>query len=484
MDMDIKVIEQLVEQALKEIKAEQPLKFTAPKLERYGVFKTMDEAIAASEEAQKKLLFSKISDRQKYVDVIRSTIIKRENLELISRLSVEETEIGDYEHKLIKNRLAAEKTPGTEDLLTEAITGDNGLTLVEYCPFGVIGAITPTTNPTETIINNSISMIAGGNTVVFSPHPRAKKVSQMTVKMLNKALIDNGAPPNLITMVEEPSIENTNKMIDNPGVRLLVATGGPSIVKKVLSSGKKAIGAGAGNPPVVVDETADIAKAAKDIVDGCSFDNNVPCIAEKEVFAVDSICDYLIHNMKENGAYQITDPMLLEQLVALVTTEKGGPKTSFVGKSARYILDKLGIDYEMTIISAHREPDIFFQWAKGAEEKGFKVIIAGAGKAAHLPGMCAAIFPLPVIGIPMKTSDLGGVDSLYSIVQMPSGIPVATVAINGGANAGILAAKILAASDQKLLERLKAYSESLKEDVVKKAEKLDSLGYKEYLAQM
>ena len=227
MDMDIKVIEQLVEQALKEIKAEQPLKFTAPKVERYGVFETMDEAIAASEEAQKKLLFSKISDRQKYVDVIRSTIIKRENLELISRLSVEETEIGDYEHKLIKNRLAAEKTPGTEDLLTEAITGDNGLTLVEYCPFGVIGAITPTTNPTETIINNSISMIAGGNTVVFSPHPRAKKVSQMTVKMLNKALIDNSAPPNLITMVEEPSIENTNKMIDNPGVRLLVATGGP-----------------------------------------------------------------------------------------------------------------------------------------------------------------------------------------------------------------------------------------------------------------
>ena len=190
MDMDIKVIEQLVEQALKEIKAEQPRKFEGPRVEPYGVFRTMDEAIAASEEAQKKLLFSNISDRQKYVDVIRQTILKRENLEMISRLSVEETEIGDYEHKLIKNRLAAEKTPGTEDLLTEAMTGDNGLTLVEYCPFGVIGAITPTTNPTETIINNSISMIAGGNTVVFSPHPRAKKVSQMTVKLLNKAFID------------------------------------------------------------------------------------------------------------------------------------------------------------------------------------------------------------------------------------------------------------------------------------------------------
>lgn len=151
---------------------------------------------------------------------------------------------------------------------------------------------------------------------------------------------------------------------------------------------------------------------------------------------------------------------------------------------AAEILDKFGIDYEMTIISAHREPDIFFEWAKSAEEKGIKVIIAGAGKAAHLPGMCAALFPMPVLGIPMKTSDLGGVDSLYSIVQMPSGIPVATVAINGGANAGILAAKILATSDAELLVKLKNYSEEMKNDVVKKADKLESIGYKEYLSQM
>ena len=150
---------------------------------------------------------------------------------------------------------------------------------------------------------------------------------------------------------------------------------------------------------------------------------------------------------------------------------------------AAEVLEQLGIDYEMTIISAHREPDVFFEYAKGAEARGFKVIIAGAGKAAHLPGMCAALFPMPVIGIPMKTSDLGGVDSLYSIVQMPSGIPVATVAINGGANAGILAAKILATSDEELLGKLKAYSENLKEDVEKKAEKLEKIGYKEYLAQ-
>ena len=146
-------------------------------------------------------------------------------------------------------------------------------------------------------------------------------------------------------------------------------------------------------------------------------------------------------------------------------------------------LDKMGIDYEMTIISAHREPDIFFNYAKSAEEKGFKVIIAGAGKAAHLPGMCAALFPMPVIGIPMKTSDLGGVDSLYSIVQMPPGIPVATVAINGAQNAGLLAAKILATSDPELLAKLKAYSEEMKNEVAGKDEKLQKLGHKEYLAQ-
>ena len=151
---------------------------------------------------------------------------------------------------------------------------------------------------------------------------------------------------------------------------------------------------------------------------------------------------------------------------------------------AAEVLEQFGIDFEMTIISAHRMPDVFFEWAKAAEGKGIKVIIAGAGMAAHLPGMCAAIFPLPVIGIPMKTSDLGGVDSLYSIVQMPSGIPVATVAINGGKNAGILAAKILAASDPELLEKLKAYSEKMKTEVESKAEKLDKIGYKEYLASM
>ena len=170
--------------------------------------------------------------------------------------------------------------------------------------------------------------------------------------------------------------------------------------------------------------------------------------------------------------------------MARVSIVMGSDSDMPVMAQAADVLEKLGVDFEMTIISAHREPDIFFNYAKSLEEKGVKVVIAGAGKAAHLPGMCAAVFPMPVIGIPMKTSDLGGVDSLYSIVQMPSGIPVATVAINGGTNAGVLAAKILAASDSELLGRLKAYTESLKNDVAAKAEKLDEIGYKEYLSRM
>ena len=170
--------------------------------------------------------------------------------------------------------------------------------------------------------------------------------------------------------------------------------------------------------------------------------------------------------------------------MAKVAIVMGSDSDMPVMAQAADVLEKLGVDFEITVISAHREPDIFFEYAKTAEARGVKVMIAGAGKAAHLPGMCAALFPMPVIGIPMKTSDLGGVDSLYSIVQLPSGIPVATVAINGGTNAGILAAKILAASDEALLGKLKEYSENLKNDVVKKAEKLDQIGYKEYLAQM
>jgi propionaldehyde dehydrogenase len=342
--IDPAVLQQLVAQAVKQLKTDGtngqgcPISHSA-----YGIFDSMGEAIDASDAAQKELLFQTPTQRETWCNVIRKTCLKKENMEIMSRMAVEETEIGRVEDKITKNTAAAKYTPGIENLPTEAKTGEHGLSLVEYCPFGVIGAITPTTNPTETIINNSISMIAGGNTVVFSPHPRAVKTSTFLVQLLNKALVEAGAPANMITMVRKPSIEATDEMIANPKVRMLVATGGPGIVKKVLSSGKKAIGAGPGNPPVVVDETANIEKAAKDIVAGSSFDNNVPCIAEKEVFAVDSIFDYLVINMKSAGAYEIKEHETIEKLWKLVSKEKGGPKVEFVGKSAQYILDKIGI---------------------------------------------------------------------------------------------------------------------------------------------
>ena len=339
MNVDLNLVEKLVQKVMEQVDANQELTTAGD----WGIFATMDEAINAAEAAQRKYMSCTMADRAKFIQVIRDVALKKENLEYMSRATVEETGMGGYEYKITKNILAATKTPGVEDLTTEALSGDDGLTLVEYSPFGVIGAITPTTNPTETVICNSIGMLAAGNSVVFSPHPRAKNVTIFLIKALNRALAEAGAPANLIVTVAEPSIDNTNAMMKNPKVRMLVATGGPSIVKTVLSSGKKAIGAGAGNPPVVVDETANIEKAAKDIVDGCSFDNNLPCIAEKEIIAVDSIADYLIFNMKKNGAYEVKDKATIDKLVELVTKDGKGPKTEFVGKSAQYILDKIGI---------------------------------------------------------------------------------------------------------------------------------------------
>ena len=339
MNVDLNLVEKLVQKVMEQVDANQELTTAGD----WGIFATMDEAINAAEAAQRKYLSCSLADRAKYVQVIRDVALKKENLEYMSQATVDETGMGGYEYKITKNILAATKTPGVEDLTTEALSGDDGLTLIEYSPFGVIGAITPTTNPTETVICNSIGMLAAGNSVVFSPHPRAKNVTIFLIKALNKALAEAGAPANLIVTVAEPSIDNTNAMMKNPKVRMLVATGGPSIVRTVLSSGKKAIGAGAGNPPVVVDETANIEKAAKDIIDGCSFDNNLPCIAEKEIIAVDDIADYLIFNMKKNGAYEIKDKATIEKLVELVTKDGKGPKTEFVGKSAQYILDKVGI---------------------------------------------------------------------------------------------------------------------------------------------
>nr|WP_303802554.1 aldehyde dehydrogenase family protein [Snodgrassella alvi] len=309
-----------------------------------GIFTSMDEAIEAAHKAQRQYQLCSMTDRQKFIDGIREVFLQQSVLEQVAAMAVEETGMGCYEDKLIKNRLAASKTPGTEDLITRACSGDDGLSLVEYSAYGVIGSITPTTNPTETIICNSIGMLAAGNSVVFSPHPRSKNVSLLAVKLINEKLAQLGAPQNLVVTVDKPSIENTNTMMSHPKIRMLVATGGPAIVQSVLRSGKKAIGAGAGNPPVVVDESANIEKAAKDIVSGCSFDNNIPCVAEKELIVVDQVADFLIHCMKKSGAYLLTDQAKIAQLQELVLNDKKtGPNTQFVGKSAIYLLEKLGI---------------------------------------------------------------------------------------------------------------------------------------------
>jgi len=309
-----------------------------------GVFASMDEAIAAAVQAQMQYRHCSMLERTRFINGIREVFLQEEVLCTLSRMAVEETGMGNYQDKLIKNRVAASKTPGVEDLSTRAMTGDGGLTLFEYSAYGVIGSITPTTNPTETIINNSISMLAAGNTVVFSPHPRSRNVSLQAVELINRKLAQLGAPANMVVTVASPSIENTHTLISDPRINMLVATGGPAIVKTVMSSGKKAIGAGAGNPPVVVDETADIEKAARDIVNGCSFDNNLPCVAEKEVIVVNQIADYLIHCMKKSGAYLLCDKTRIQQLQSLVLNEKGsGPNTAFVGKDARFILQQLGI---------------------------------------------------------------------------------------------------------------------------------------------
>ena len=306
-----------------------------------GVFADMDSAVEAAHLAQREYLSHSMADRRRYVAAIREAMLAPEALDYMSEQAVAQSGMGDVGHKYLKNKVAAAETPGVEDLVTEAWSGDDGLTTIEYSPYGVIGAITPTTNPTETITCNSIGMLAAGNSVVFSPHPRVARLSCWQVRRINRALREAGAPDNLVVTVTAPSLENTNAMMAHPRINMLVATGGPGIVKAVLSSGKKAIGAGAGNPPAVVDESADIEHAARCIVDGATFDNNLPCTAEKEIIAVDSIADMLKFCMLKNGAYEATGAEItaLENLLVA----NGKPRTEWVGKPAAKILEAIGV---------------------------------------------------------------------------------------------------------------------------------------------
>ncbi len=341
--VDEKYISRIVESVIQNIDV-------VPSKNLKGVFDTMEEALEAVSKAYVQYKSYTVEQREKMIAEIRKLTLAE--AEEMAKLGVEETGMGRVSDKIIKHQLVANKTPGTEDLEPRVKTGDQGLTLVEMAPFGVIGSITPSTNPSETVICNSIGMIAGGNAVVFNPHPNAKAIANYAVDLVNRGILAAGGPENLVVSVKNPTMDTSNTMVKSPIVRMLVATGGPGVVKMLLSSGKKAIGAGAGNPPVIVDDTADIEKAASDIVKGASFDNNLPCIAEKECFVLNSVADELIAGMQKSGAYLLkgTD---VDKLVKVALVEKDGKfgiNKKWVGKDAKLFLKELGIDADPRLI--------------------------------------------------------------------------------------------------------------------------------------
>lgn len=322
-----------------------------------GIFDSVDDAVAAADRAQKQLVELPLKTRIQIIDNMRWRAL--EKVEELARFANKETGYGRIEDKIQKNKLIIEKTPGVEDLTPDAFSGDHGLTLVERAPYGVIGAITPSTNPTASVINNAISMIAAGNSVVFAPHPAATKCSQFAMTLLNEAICEAGGPENLLTTVTEPSIDNAQKIMTHPGIRLLTVTGGPGVVAAASKSRKKYIAAGPGNPPAVVDETADLKKAARDIISGASLDNNVLCIAEKEIIVVESVADELKKHMRNSGAYEAS-PREIQQLEKIcIDSKTGAPNRNLVGRNASVIMQEIGvrIPEETRIVLCEVAPD-------------------------------------------------------------------------------------------------------------------------------
>ncbi|TCS81676.1 aldehyde dehydrogenase family protein [Muricomes intestini] len=332
------VSEQMVQDIVQEVMAK--MQVASEVSGSHGVFSDMNDAIEAAKKAQKIVGRMSMDQRENIISNIRKKTM--ENAEILARMGVHETGMGNVGHKILKHQLVAEKTPGTEDITTTAWSGDRGLTLIEMGPFGVIGAITPCTNPSETILCNTIGMLAGGNTVVFNPHPAAIKTSIHAINLLNEASLEAGGPDNIACTVEKPTMETSNIMMKHKDIPLIAATGGPGVVTAVLSSGKRGIGAGAGNPPALVDETADIRKAAEDIVNGCTFDNNLPCIAEKEVVAVTSVVDELMHYMvNEQGCYLASKEE--QDALTAVVMKDGRLNRHCVGRDAKTLLGMIGV---------------------------------------------------------------------------------------------------------------------------------------------
>jgi propionaldehyde dehydrogenase len=342
------IIQQVMAQLSRNGRAPSPL----PRAAHYrGVFPSPDEAVKAAHAAFVRFQRVSLMQRKAIIQAMREIVI--ENAQKLAQAAVAETGKGRVSDKVLKNLLVAEKTPGVEFLPNDAYVGDDGLTLEECAPFGVILAITPVTNPTATVINNAISMVAAGNAVVFAPHPSSQQSSLMTVDLLNEAVEHAGGPANLLTAASSATIEAAQELMRHPLIQLICATGGQAVVDASLSCGKRAIGAAAGNPPVLVDDTADPVKAARDIILGHSFDNNMPCTSEKEVIVTAGMADALMNAFRDAGNACVLGPAYLPQLERLVLNEKrSGPNSKYIGQNACVILAELGIsaDEEMRAI--------------------------------------------------------------------------------------------------------------------------------------
>lgn len=310
---------------------------------RDGVFTTMKDAIEAAYEAFQKFKLFMPQERKAIIDEMRKVGVNHR--EELSRMVYDETKMGRYEDKLAKHINASTVTPGIEELETKAFSGKNGLCVEEYAPFGVIGSITPSTHPSETLISNAILMLSAGNTVVFNAHPSAKNVSAYALQLCNRAMVKAGAPANLLTCVAEPTIESANEMFNHEKVKLLSITGGPAVVEAAMKSNKKVLGAGPGNPPTIVDETANLALAAERITVSSSFDNNILCTAEKEIYVVESVFEEFMREMEKQKNHRLTSAQM-DMLSTKVFEQKGKHfvvNRNFVGRNANVLAKEIGI---------------------------------------------------------------------------------------------------------------------------------------------
>ncbi len=346
MPMDRIGIEAIVDRVLGEIEGVRADASTPKAFDGRGILPDVEAAVQGAIGAFREFREISLEERRDFISAMRAAALER--AEELSRLAVEETGLGRVDDKLRKNRLAARATPGVEDLRPHAYSGDHGLTLVERAPYGVIGSITPSTNPSETILNNAISMVAAGNTVVFNPHPSARVVSLTTIDVLNRAIAAAGGPRALLFAPVDPSIASAQELMAHPDVRLLVVTGGPGVVRAAMQSGKRVVAAGPGNPPVVVDATADIEKAARDIIAGATLDNNIVCIAEKEIIVERDVAALLKRALSSAGAVEIKGQSLA-RLLDVIISEDHGPRApasmnrDFIGKNLEVILDAAGL---------------------------------------------------------------------------------------------------------------------------------------------